>query len=328
MATSAGNAICGEYYLAGMTDGNAKAFFPSATDHVVGAEQSGVRLDVFATSMLSGVSRSRVQARIKQGDVTVNGQPARASLLLSSGDAVHIAAEGPPEAAEMIPENRALDILFEDEALLVLNKPAGISVHPGAGVQIGTLVHALLHHCRGLSSIGGVERPGIVHRLDKETSGCLVVAKSDAAHHALSDQFANRAVSKVYLAVADGTPRMPHGVIDAAIARHKVHRQKMAVDPRGREAATAYRVLGHEGAFSLIECRPKTGRTHQIRVHLKHLGHPVTGDPVYGKRRDFERHFLHAWKLEFLHPTTCRKMAFVAPLPRDFPAWACALAKG
>lgn len=328
MATDAGNAISGKYYLAGMTDGNAKAILPTATDHVVGAGQSGVRLDVFATSVLVGVSRSRVQARIKEGDITVNGQPARASLVLSPGDAVRIAVEGPPEAAEMIPEDRALDILFEDEALLVLNKPAGISVHPGAGVQSGTLVHALLHHCRGLSSIGGVERPGIVHRLDKETSGCLVVAKSDAAHNALSDQFARRAVSKAYLAVADGTPRMPHGIIDAAIARHKVHRQKMAVDPRGREALTAYRVLGQEGAFSLVECRPKTGRTHQIRVHLKHLGHPVTGDPVYGRRRDFERHLLHAWKLEFLHPLTGRKMAFVAPLPPDFPAWTRQFAGG
>jgi 23S rRNA pseudouridine1911/1915/1917 synthase len=224
--------------------------------------------------------------------------------------------------AAAMAEDIPLDILYEDPAILVLNKPAGLVVHPGAGNREGTLVNALLFHCAGLSVIGGEERPGIVHRLDKETSGCLLVAKSDAAHRALSAQFADRLVQKTYLALVEGVPRMPHGKIEASISRHAVHRQKMTVSERGRESVTQYRVLGSSLGKTLMECQPRTGRTHQIRVHLKHLGHPIVGDPLYGRRSGHLRHFLHAWKISFTHPESGKPIGFCAPLPPDFPQWA------
>ena len=213
-----------------------------------------------------------------------------------------------------------LEILFEDDFLAVLSKPAGMVVHPGPGHKGGTLVSGLLHRFGSLSQIGGVERPGIVHRLDKETSGCLVVAKTDAAHRSLASQFAGREVDKVYLALVSGIPRRRSGVVDAPISRHPVNRKKMAVCAvgRGRAAVTEYRVLGSAGEVTLMECRPRTGRTHQIRVHLKHLGCPVLGDPLYGRRGSFERHMLHAWKLEFRHPFDDRLLAFEAAAPPEF----------
>jgi 23S rRNA pseudouridine1911/1915/1917 synthase len=213
-----------------------------------------------------------------------------------------------------------LEILFEDDFLAVLNKPAGMVVHPGPGHERGTLVSGLLYHFAGLSQIGGATRPGIVHRLDKETSGCLVVAKTDAAHRLLGAQFATREVTKLYLALVSGSPPLRSGVVNAPIARHPVHRKKMAVCAvgRGREAVTEYRVLESAKGMSLIECRPRTGRTHQIRVHLKHLGCPVLGDPLYGRRGSFSRHMLHAWKLEFLHPFTGHRLDFEAAPPPEF----------
>ena len=213
-----------------------------------------------------------------------------------------------------------LELLFEDDFLAVLSKPAGMVVHPGPGHKGGTLVSGLLHHFGSLSQIGGVERPGIVHRLDKETSGCLVVAKTDTAHRSLAAQFAGREVGKVYLALVSGTPRRRSGVVDAPISRHPVNRKKMAVcaPGRGRAAVTEYRVLSSEGGVTLMECRPRTGRTHQIRVHLKHLGCPVLGDPLYGRRGSFSRHMLHAWKLEFRHPRDGRLLAFEAAVPPEF----------
>src|ERR1700682_4878375 len=214
-----------------------------------------------------------------------------------------------------------LEIIFEDDDLQLLNKPAGIVMHPGAGHPQHTLVNALLAHCRNLSGIGGKERPGIVHRLDKETSGCVVVAKNDATHRDLSSQFAARTMTKIYLALVAGTLRKPSGVIDEAIARHPVHRQRMSIARRqGRAAKTEYRVLRAGDGLSLLECTLHSGRTHQIRVHLHHLGHPVLGDKSYGGKRavTFPRQMLHALKLAFCHPRTNEVMTFEAPIPPDF----------
>ena len=256
---------------------------------------------------------------------------------MHTGDVVEL-NEPAIEKIEAQPEQMALEIIFEDEDLLVLNKPSGLVVHPGAGHRQHTLVNALLAHCPNLSGIGGVERPGIVHRLDKETSGCLVVAKNDATHRDLSKQFAARTMEKIYLALVAGIPRKSSGVIDAAITRHPVHRQKMSIGrTRGRSAKTEYRVMrsggdmqkhvppegrasARPGGISLLECTLHSGRTHQIRVHLHHLGHPVLGDKLYGAKQaeGFPRQMLHAWKLAFHHPRTGERMKFEAPVPLDF----------
>jgi 23S rRNA pseudouridine1911/1915/1917 synthase len=219
----------------------------------------------------------------------------------------------------LAPEPIDLSILFEDEDLIVINKPAGIVVHPGAGAQSGTLVNALLFHCRNLSGIGGELRPGVVHRLDKETSGCLVLAKNDEAHARLSAQFARRDVKKVYLAVCAGHFRRKRGEITASIGRHPVHRKKMAVVERGRAAHTRFEVVQEGKEWSLVVCQIFSGRTHQIRVHLHSLGHPILGDKVYGKQKATEgRHLLHAWRLGFFHPVHQNWLQFEAQLPNDF----------
>jgi 23S rRNA pseudouridine1911/1915/1917 synthase len=236
-----------------------------------------------------------------------------------AGDAISLHE---PEAtpSTTAAEEIALDVLFEDEDLIVINKPAGLVVHPAAGNWQGTLVNALLHHCTNLSGIGGEQRPGIVHRLDKETSGCLVAAKNDFAHQNLAQQFAGREVTKIYLALASGRFAQATGEIEAAIARHPIHRKKMTVveSTRGRAARTSYRVLQELLAGTLVECTLHTGRTHQIRVHLKHIGHPLLGDEVYGRRGDFQRQMLHAWKLGFSHPRSGEWREFEAPVPADF----------
>jgi 23S rRNA pseudouridine1911/1915/1917 synthase len=293
-----------------------------AKEYVLGvpAREAGGRLDRWLAGRLPAVSRSQIQAVIRSGGVLLNGSPAKASEIVRAGDEI-LWREPPPMRCESAQaQEMPLEILFEDDSLAVLSKPAGMVVHPGAGHKGGTLVSGLLHHFGSLSKIGGVERPGIVHRLDKETSGCLVVAKTDLAHRSLAAQFAGREVGKVYLALVSGTPSRRGGVVDAPIARHPVSRKKMTVCAigRGREAMTEYRVLGSVGGVSLIECRPRTGRTHQIRVHLKHLGCPVLGDPLYGRRGSFSRHMLHAWKLEFRHPFDGRLLAFEAEPPPEF----------
>jgi 23S rRNA pseudouridine1911/1915/1917 synthase len=280
----------------------------------------GMRLDRFLASELPHFSRSRLQALIREGHVTLNERKARPREILRAEDKICL-VEPPPEKIETEPEDIFLDILFEDEDLLVINKPAGMVVHPGAGNRSRTLVNAVLAHCQTLSGIGGKERPGIVHRLDKETSGCLVVAKNDSTHHDLSRQFAERTVEKIYLALVAGTMRKAHGVIDANIGRHPKHRQRMAVNSeRGRSARTDYRVVRSGDAISLVECVLHTGRTHQIRVHLHHLGHPVLGDKIYGQQRasKFPRQMLHAWKLGFNHPRDGTRLMFEAPVPADF----------
>jgi 23S rRNA pseudouridine1911/1915/1917 synthase len=278
------------------------------------------RLDLYLAKTAPEFSRSRIQALIRQGHITVNGAARRARDMVRAGDRIAL-VEPPTQAIDLAPEKITLSVLFEDDDLIVINKPAGISVHPGAGRKTGTLVNALLSHCKDLSGIGGKERPGIVHRLDKETSGCLVVAKNDFAHIDLAGQFASRTVHKIYLALVAGKLRHASGSIVAPITRHPVHRKKMAIArERGRMARTDFKVLRPGPEASLLQCRLHSGRTHQIRVHLQHVGHPILGDTIYGGRRagQFSRQMLHAWKIGFDHPRGKRRMDFEAPLPEDF----------
>ena len=287
------------------------------------------RLDKFLSEKLPAHSRGEFQRLIEAGDILINGRPAKITHHPRAGESIEIHwPETQP--AEALPEEIPLHVLFEDADLLVLNKPPGLVVHPAAGHATGTLVNALLHHCAGqLSGIGGVARPGIVHRLDKDTSGCLVVAKNDAAHLALSAQFAARKVEKVYHAIVCGKLAKNEGAINASIARHAVQRKKMSVVTRGgREALTTYRVLEPLAGAMLVEARIHTGRTHQIRVHFQHLGHPLVGDVTYGPRPNqrlaesvhckASRQMLHARRLVFVHPRTTKPIAVEAPWPEDF----------
>ena len=287
------------------------------------------RLDTFLRGRFPAVSRGAIQRLIDEGHIRVNGHQVKPTHAPHAGETVLVHW---PEAktAEAQPEEIPLDILFEDDALLVLNKPAGLVVHPAAGHEKHTLVNALLHHCAGgLSGIGGVARPGIVHRLDKETSGCLVVAKNDETHIALSAQFAGRTVEKAYHAIVCGELSRDKGEIRAAIARHPSHRKRMAAsEDTGRDAWTSYRVEERLNAATLVEAVIHTGRTHQIRVHFQFLGYPLVGDETYGARqnRRFEelvgfvapRIMLHAFTLAFVHPRTGKKVNFKAPLPPDY----------
>lgn len=287
---------------------------------IVSANEAKLRLDQFLAKRLPEFSRSRLQQLIRAGFVRLNNSTSRPRRIVRGGDKIEL-TEPPLEKIETLPEPIPLEILFEDNDLIVINKPAGLVVHPGAGHREHTLVNALLSHCATLSGIGGKERPGIVHRLDKETSGCLVVAKNDATHRDLSKQFAARTVEKIYLALVAGKLPKTAGVIEEKIGRHPVHRQRMSATAlRGRAARTEYRVVRSSDRASLLECRLHSGRTHQIRVHLHHLGHPVLGDKVYAPRvaKDFPRQMLHAWKLGFRHPRAEEWKNFEAPLPDDF----------
>jgi 23S rRNA pseudouridine1911/1915/1917 synthase len=290
----------------------------------------GGRLDVLLREKFPAASRGAMQRLIEQGHVRVNGRAIKPTHSPHAGEVVEVTwpAVRPAEAQ---PEDIPLEILFEDQSLLVVNKPAGLVVHPAAGHEEHTLVNALLHHCRGsLSGIGGVARPGIVHRLDKETSGCLVVAKNDETHLALSEQFSGRTVKKIYHALLCGELAREAGEIHAAIARHPTHRKRMAIcdDDDGRAAHTSYRVLEKLNHATLVEARIHTGRTHQIRVHFQHLGHPVVGDETYGARQNKKlkelanyaapRVLLHAREISFIHPRTRKPVKFSAPLPDDF----------
>ena len=282
--------------------------------------EAKIRLDRFLANKLPEYSRSRLQQLVRTGFVRLNGATTRPRHLVRSGDKIEL-TEAPLEKIDNQPEPIPLEVLFEDKDIIVINKPPGLVVHPGAGHRQHTLVNALLSHCPTLSGIGGKERPGIVHRLDKETSGCLVVAKNDWAHRELSRQFAERSVEKIYLALVAGKLRKDAGVIEEKIGRHPVHRQRMSVaSARGRPAKTDYRVVCSGDQASLVECRLYSGRTHQIRVHLHHLGHPVLGDKVYAAHlaKNFPRHMLHAWKLGFRDPRSGDSKSFEAPLPDDF----------
>jgi 23S rRNA pseudouridine1911/1915/1917 synthase len=293
---------------------------PTTFKLVVPKEHARMRLDLFIVKSLPEFSRSRIQQLVRAGFVRLNGATPRSHQLVRAGDEVEL-TQPPPEKIQTTPEAIPLEILYEDDDIIVINKPAGLTVHPGAGHREHTLVNALLHHCQTLSGISGEERPGIVHRLDKETSGCLVAAKNDVAHRELSKQFATRTVDKIYLALVSGKLQKQAGVIEEKIGRHPVHRQRMSVNsPRGRAAKTEYYVLRSNEQASLIECKLHSGRTHQIRVHLHHLGHPVLGDKIYAPRflKNFPRQMLHAWKLGFRHPRTGEWKKFEAPVPDDF----------
>ncbi|MGJ8633457.1 MAG: RluA family pseudouridine synthase [Luteolibacter sp.] len=294
----------------------------------ISAEESHPRLDAFLASKLDDLSRSRIQELIREQYILLNGAPTKPRGTVKPGDKISVIV---PEAtpAEAAPQDIPLEILYEDEHILVLHKEHGIVVHPAPGNPDGTLVNALLHHCKGqLSGIGGVERPGIVHRLDKDTSGCLVVAKTDPAHQGLVTQFAERStMEKLYLAVTHGIPKPPAETIFTHIGRHPVNRQKMAVvnPPGGKTAITDYKTLTTDPATktALVLCHLHTGRTHQIRVHLHHIGTPILGDPIYGKKHELPtpRLLLHAWRLSFLHPVTGKKLHLTAPPPQDFQPW-------
>jgi 23S rRNA pseudouridine1911/1915/1917 synthase len=295
-----------------------------------GLQAGGVRLDAYLADRLDDLSRSRIQDLIREQYITLNNRPAKPRDSVKPGDLIQVAI---PEAVplEHAAQDIPLSVLYEDDDLIVIHKPAGMVVHPAAGNPDGTVVNALLHQCRGkLSGIGGVERPGIVHRLDKDTSGCLVVAKSDPAHRGLVEQFAEReTMEKLYLAVTRGVPKPEEDTIFTHIGRHPVNRQKMAVvnPPGGKPAITDYRVLGRDPSTgtALVLCHLHTGRTHQIRVHLHHKGTPIVGDPIYGKPSKEpglpDRLMLHAWKLSFTHPVSGEKMSFEAPIPCEFKPW-------
>ncbi len=288
----------------------------------VGETDAGARVDTFVQVRDAYFSRSRAAALAREGRVTVNGRPVKPSAIVRGGDLVVVVVP-PPSPLELEPQNIPVGIVYEDEQLVVVDKPAGLTVHPAPGHPDGTLVNALLALVPDLPGIGGVERPGIVHRLDKDTSGLIVVAKTDAAHRSLSRQMKERSVHKSYVALTTGTIRHAGGEIDAPIGRHPKQRKKMAVVEGGRAALTRYQVVerfdGPFGAFTLVDAHPVTGRTHQIRVHLASVGHPLVGDAVYGRRSPFvSRHFLHAARLEIaLPPDETERKTFEAPLPDD-----------
>ncbi len=290
-------------------------------------------MDLFLASRSLDISRSRIQELIRKGAVQVNQGPSRASYKVRAGDHIKMTVP-PPSPPSLEPEPVAFEIIHEDDSILVVNKPAGLVVHPAAGHATGTLVHGLLWHCRGLSGIGGVTRPGIVHRLDKDTSGLMVVAKNDQAHAGLARQFKSGEIKKEYKALVNGKMRGREGKIDLPIGRHPRKRKEMAVaSKRGKDAITLWWLMERfESGFSLVSVSIKTGRTHQIRVHFSNMGHPVVGDQVYGYGKNWwkghplwkkgvlplpQRQMLHAGSLGFHHPETGRFMTFEAPIPED-----------
>lgn len=290
-------------------------------------EDSGRRLDVFLHQHFPDFSRSQTQAWIRHQKVRVNGRAVRASYLLRPGDRVAVEPMPPPPLAAT-PEAIPLTILYEDADLAAIDKPAGMVVHAGAGVRQGTLVNALLHRFGSLSGFGGEFRPGIVHRLDRYTSGVILVAKTDSAHRRLAEQFSARTVVKTYLALVHGSVKLEGGRIERPISRDPVHRIRMTARlNRGRAASSDYRVLARFRGFTLLEVRIGTGRTHQIRVHLSSIGHPVVGDRLYGAparvegRPPLDRYFLHAHRIRFLQPTTAEPVEVVSPLPPELAAW-------
>lgn len=279
-------------------------------------EAQGDRLDKFV-SQSCGISRSYAQKLIEEGKVAVNSRPQKASLKLSPGDQVRVDLPL-PAATGLVPEDIPLNIVYEDDDLLVIDKPAGLTVHPAPGHQSHTLVNAIVAHCPDLAGIKGSLRPGIVHRLDRDTSGLMLVAKNDKAHQNLASQIKNRTIVKAYLALVVGRLVPEQGAIEAPIGRDPSHRQRMAVVTGGREAQTSYRVLRYLDNHTLLEVMPRTGRTHQIRVHLAAIGRPVFGDPVYGNRSPLlTRQFLHSWRLGFRLPSSGEYVEFKSELPAD-----------
>ncbi len=291
---------------------------PPVTDtlHSVTADQPGERLDV-AVARLCDLTRAQARRLIDEGEVRIDGRvPAKAGVKLTGGEAIAVHIP-PPAPAEPQPESMPLSILFEDAHMIVVDKPAGMPVHPGPGHSGHTLVNALLAHCPDLPGIGGVQRPGIVHRLDKDTSGLIVVAKDEKAHAGLTRQLSERSMHKTYLALLEGRLEPPEALIDAPIGRDPNHRQRQTIlhDGRGREAQTQYKVRQYLDGYTYVEASLITGRTHQIRVHFASLDHPIVGDTVYGKASSLvSRQFLHAWRLTLHHPITGEELSFEAPL--------------
>ncbi|MFQ6831148.1 RluA family pseudouridine synthase [Butyricicoccus pullicaecorum] len=288
-------------------------------------EQEGKRIDAFVCEQLDGITRSMVQNWIEQGHVTLaSGKTIKKNYKVNAGDEV-IVQMPEPQSVEIEPENIPIDIVYEDEDIIVVNKARGMVVHPAVGNWNGTLVNALMYHCGDrLSGINGEIRPGIVHRIDKDTSGLLVVAKNDLAHQSLAEQIACHSAAREYQAIVVGAPREDQGTIDQPIGRHKVDRKKMAIVPDGRHAVTHYQVLKRFRGYSLLAFQLETGRTHQIRVHMASIGHPIIGDPLYGLKKDrfsgLDGQCLHAWRLSLDHPRTGERMVFEAPLPEYFTA--------
>ncbi|WP_078554803.1 RluA family pseudouridine synthase [Bacillus alkalicellulosilyticus] len=282
-------------------------------------EHQNERIDKVISTLEEGWSRSQVQQWIKDGQLTVNGSTVKSNYKMQAGDEVVIEIPE-PEVLEVIPEEMELDIAYEDNDVIVVNKPRGMVVHPAPGHYTGTLVNGLMHHCKDLSGINGVIRPGIVHRIDKDTSGLLMVAKNDRAHHSLVEQLKAKTTTRIYHAIVHGVIAHDTGTIDAPIGRDKQDRQSMTVtEENSRDAVTHFTVLDRFKDFTHVQCQLETGRTHQIRVHMKYIGFPLAGDPKYGPKKtlDINGQALHAGVLGFTHPTTDEYMEFEAPMPQD-----------
>ena len=288
-------------------------------EFIIDDENAKIRVDKAVASLLD-FSRKRVKDILDEGNILVNGSPCKASYILQEGD--HLLVNIPEvQSLEVLPENIPLNIVYEDDDVIVINKPKGMVVHPAFGHVSGTLVNALMYHCKDLSGINGVMRPGIVHRIDKDTSGLLVVCKNDKAHLALSEQLSNKTCHREYLAIVHHPFSHEHGTINAPIGRDEKDRQKMAVTPNNsKEAITHFTVLENFKDYALVRCRLETGRTHQIRVHMQYIKHPIAGDPKYGHRKtiDTNGQLLHACKLEFIHPTIKEYMSFEAEPDQTF----------
>ena len=285
----------------------------------VPAEETGERIDSFLSGK-TDFTRTRIQQLIKDRNITVNGKPTKSSYKIEENDEIII--EVPEvETTEIKPENIKIDIVYEDSDIAVINKQAGLVVHPAHGHYSGTLVNAILYHIKDLSGINGEIRPGIVHRLDKDTSGLIVIAKNDKVHAALTEMFQEKKIRKTYLAILKGKLNKSEGKVVTQIGRDKNDRKKMTVIDditKGKNAITNYKVVSQNNLFTLVKVNIETGRTHQIRVHMRHLGYPILGDSVYGRKDNEKRQMLHAYKLEFLHPVTGHQMEFTGEIPEDF----------
>ena len=284
-------------------------------------ESKNQRLDAFLASSLDGLTRSQATRLIESGEVAVNGRAVSKSYKLSGGEDIAVTLPE-PEPVEAVPQDIPLDVVYEDADVIVVNKPSGMVVHPAPGHPDGTLVNALLYHCAGtLSGIGGALRPGIVHRIDRDTSGLIIAAKNDAAHQYLSAQLADHTLARTYECIVVGALREDRGTVDAPIARHPTDRKRMAVVAGGREAVTHWEVIARYPGYTHVRCRLETGRTHQIRVHMAYIGHPILGDTVYGAKKEvpgLTGQCLHAVGLRFLHPRTHEVMELSCPLPEEF----------
>lgn len=282
-------------------------------------QDKGIRLDKLVSARLPDLSRTQIQQWIKEGNILVNGEVVKPNYKVSTAGTITI-EEPELEELDVMPEDLQLNIVYEDEHILVVNKPRGMVVHPAKAHAHGTLVNGLMYHCKDLSGINGVLRPGIVHRIDKDTSGLLLVAKSDQAHIGLVEQLMDRSVKREYVALVHGHIPHNHGTIDAPIGRDDRERKNMAITDKGKAAITHFTVLERFGNFTLVTCTLETGRTHQIRVHMKYIGHPLVGDPKYGLRKDqrFDGQALHAKTVGFTHPITAEYMEFTTEPPEEF----------